>query len=167
MTLPTVEQLNRVFSLEADIYADTARDSGATGPALLVVFGAAFLEGVGDLGGGIAGFLRGVLELLVIWGVWVVVIQATAILVGERSNFAGLFRALGFAAAPFGLGLLENLPFLGGLFWLAKWVLVFSAFVIATRRVEESEALRALVTCGLALIAALLVAGPITNLFPG
>lgn len=133
-------RLARVFRLDDEVYADVSADAPATGPALLVVLGAALLDGLGRSGdGGLEALLLGVAIGCVRWGVWVAALHGVARGLGFRSDLASLFRALGFAAAPFALGAGELLPGIGGLFWLAKWGLVLGGFVIATRRTLEIE----------------------------
>lgn len=146
------EKVARVFRLDAGVYSEVATDLRATGPALVVVFAAALLEALGQAGhAGIEGLLEGFAMSCLRWGIWICAIHAGAVVLGLRSNLSALFRALGFAAAPFALGLGEMLPLLAGVFWIAKWVLVGWAFVAASRRVLGVETPTALGLCGVTL----------------
>ncbi len=78
-----------------------------------------------------------------------------------------MFRALGFAAAPLALALLESLPWLGAFFWVAKWVLGVSAFVLAVGRVLAVETGQSVLLCVLGLGVALVLAIPASWLQPG
>ena len=154
------ERLARAAQLDPALFEEVAGDEAAGGAALAVVFGAALLEGLGR-GGGPDQVLLGVAGACLRWGVWVCAIHLGASLLGLGRGLAPLFRALGFAAAPFALGLLEVVPLLGGVAWLAKWVFGFAAFAVATRRVLQSEIPTAALLCAVALAVALLASAPL------
>jgi len=160
-------RLHRVVALEGAVYDEIAAEPEATGQALLTVFASAFLLGVGRMPGhGLAGLFSGVMETCLLWGLWVAAVFGIARAIGERGEFGPLFRALGLAAMPFGFGLLERVPWLGGLAWLAKWAFLLGAFSIATSRVLRVEMLRAALICGVGLAAALLASAPLRALAP-
>lgn len=160
-------RLHRVVALEGAVYDEIAADPEATGQALLAVFASAVLLGLGRLPGlGLVGLFSGVMETCLLWGLWVAAVFGIARAIGERAELGPLFRALGLAATPFGLGLLERLPWLGGLVWLAKWGFLLAAFSIATGRVLRVDTGRAALVCALALAAALLLAAPLRALAP-
>jgi len=131
-------RLARLARGERAVLAEVARDESATGPALQVALGAAALEALGD-GGGAVGVLESVAENALGWGLAVLVIHGGALLLGLEGRLAPLFRALGFAALPFALGLLAPLPLLGGLAVLAQWVLLAIAFTLAIAESLEAE----------------------------
>ena len=127
MTQGLSERVRRVFRMDAEVYGEAAADPALTGQALAVVLGAAFAEGLGRwLAGDLAAGLTGVIDGGLRWMVWLVAIHAAARALGSESDLAALSRGLGFASAPFALGLFEQMPGLGGLFWLAKWALGFA-----------------------------------------
>jgi hypothetical protein len=150
------DRLARVVRLDPDVFAEVALDESESGGALAIVFGAALLEGLGR-GGGLEGILLGVAEACLRWGLWVVAIHLGAVILNLGGGLAPLFRALGFAAAPFALGLLEIVPLVGGLAWLAKWALGFAAFSTAASEILKTELPTAMMLCGVALAAALLL----------
>ncbi len=162
-----MERIHRAVSLEGAVYDEIAAEPEATGQALVTVFAAAFLLGVGRMpGAGLVGLFSGVMETCLIWALWVAAVFGLARAIGERAEIGPLFRALGLAAMPFGIGLLERLPWLGGLFWLVKWAALLASFSVATGRVLRLETPRAALLCAIGLAAALLVASPLRALAP-
>jgi len=133
-----LERLARLARGDRSVLAEVARDENATGAALQVALGAAALDALGD-GGGATGVLASVAENALGWGVAFLAIHGGAILLGLERRLAPLFRALGFAALPFALGLLAPLPLLGGLAVLAQWALTAVAFTLATAESLEAE----------------------------
>lgn len=160
MATSLADRLARAAQLDPSLFEEVAQDDAASGAALAVVFGAALLEGLGR-GGGVEGLLLGLAGACLRWGVWVCAIHLGASLLGLGRGLAPLFRALGFAAAPFALGLLEAAPLLGGVAWLAKWTLGFAAFSVATRRVQGGGLPTAALLCAVALAVALLASAPL------
>jgi hypothetical protein len=162
-----VERLGRVLSLDSDVFAEVAADTPATGQAILVVVGVALAQGVGaGLAGSGSQLFLGVADACLRWSLWSVSILLAARALGVPGELGALFRALGFAAAPLALGLFEAIPFLGALFWAAKWVLGVSAFVLAVRRVLAVETGWALGLCAVGLAVAALLAAPLGWLAP-
>jgi hypothetical protein len=157
-----LERVLRVFNLEADLFGEVAADDAAVGQALLVVLGVGLAEGLGrGIAEGVSGLLGGIAESCLRWLIWSVSIHLAARGLGIQSEFGALFRALGFAAAPFALGAVDGIPWLGWPIWLAKWGLGVGAFVVAVRRVLAVETQRALVVCALGLAVALLLSLPL------
>jgi hypothetical protein len=162
------ERLGRVLSLDSDVFGEVAADTLATGQAVLVVVGVALAQGVGaGLGDSGAQLFVGVADACLRWSLWSIAIFLSARALGVPAELGALFRALGFAAAPLALGLLEAIPWLGAFFWVAKWVLGVSAFVLAVRRVLAVETGQALALCAIGLAVAALLAAPLGWLHPG
>jgi hypothetical protein len=135
-TLP--ERLRRTARLEAAVFEEVARDEAVTGTALALALGAILLDALGG-GGSAARVLLDVAFGAARFGLWVGAIHLGARALGLGDALGPLFRALGFAALPFALGLLSGLPLVGGLVEVAKWVLVLAAFTIATRAALRAE----------------------------
>jgi hypothetical protein len=161
-------RVRRVLTLDASVYGEVAADTQSTGQAVLVVIAVAFAQGVGEGGGGGASrMLVGVAEGCLGWALWFVAIHIVARALGIASELGALFRAVGFAAAPFALGALRSLPVLGTLFWAAEWVLGVAVFVLAVRRVLALETYQALLVCLGGLVLAFVLAAPLAWIFPG
>lgn len=148
-------RLQRAARLEPALFEEVAGDSTATGAALAIALAAVTLEALGG-GGGSARALHHLAEGAARFGLWVAAIHLGARALGLADALAPLFRALGFAALPFALGLFGDLPLVGGIAELAKWVLGIAAAAIATRVVLRCELLTALGLVAVALGVALL-----------
>ena len=161
-------RLARVLSLDSDVFGEVATDTTATGPAILVVVAVALAQGIGA-SAGVSGskLFAGVADGCLRWVLWTVSIVVAARAVGISAELGPLFRALGFASAPFALAAFEPIPWLGAFFWVAKWVLGISAFVLAVGRVLAVEAGQSVVLCALGLAVALLLAVPMGWIYPG
>jgi hypothetical protein len=164
--MTTWDRLGRVVSLDADVFGELASDETATGPATLVVVGAALVGALGGAGSA-ADWLGGVADACLRWLVWVGALHAGTRVLGFQSDLAGLVRALGFAAAPAALLVLSALPWIGGLFWLAAWGLTLATFVLGVRQVLAIETLPAFGLVVAALGAALVVTLPLRGLHAG
>jgi hypothetical protein len=150
------ERLRRAARLDASLYAEVARQELATGSALALALGALVLDA---LGGGLgADALRALAVGAARFGLAVGAIHAGARLLGLGDGLGPLFRALGFAAAPLALGLLDGLPLLGGAILLAKWLATLAAFALATRAALRCEAVAAAALAAAGLAAAALLA---------
>lgn len=155
------DRLRRAVLLDGAVYREVAADVHATGPAVAVVIGSALAEGLGRLPGeGLAGLLASVAEGCLAWSFWLLGVAVSMRLL-ENTPFPPLFRALGFAAAPFALGALEPLPWIGSLVLLAKWALGLAAAVTALREGLGVETPGALLGCGCGLLAAVLLSLPL------
>lgn len=161
-------RLRRAVALDDTVYRELARDEHATGQAVAVVMGSATAEGVGRLlGEGLTGLLASLGQGCLAWTFWLLGIAACARALGLSVGLAPLFRALGFAAAPFALGLLEPIPALGVLVLLVKWGLGLAAAVTALREVLQIQLGRALVLCACGLGVAFLLSVPVAWLTGG
>lgn len=160
---PVSERLARVLALDGEAFDEIAADERSTGTALAVVFGVAAACGVGQLfTQGVTGFLLAALEVCLRFGLWLLVAQAALVALGRPDRFAPLFRVLGFAAAPAALGLLVELPLVGGLVGLLQWAL---GFAVAWRAIERAAGLdlpEAAILCGASLFSAFWLASRIT-----
>jgi hypothetical protein len=136
------ERVRRALAAEDRLFAEVAADEDASAQALAVVLVAALAEGIGRWAGA-SGILLGVSVTCVGWAAGLLALHAAALALELPSRLGPLFRALGFAAAPFWLAALESLPLLGGVFWLAKWGLGLAAAVAAVRAVHDIDGARA------------------------
>ncbi len=149
------ERVVRVLRLDDSVFEEVARDGFATGGALVVLLGAAALDAVGS-GGGLEGRLYTLAVTAARAALWIVFIHVGARTLGLSDAFAPLFRAAAFAQAPLAVGLLDTLPGVGSVVWIAKWALVFTTTSLATSRALPGEGATPAVVCAAALGAALL-----------
>lgn len=168
MWAETLQRARRALTLDETLFREVAEDPHATGPALAVVLGTALAGGLGRLfGEGIPGVLAGLGQGCLVWALWLAGVQGVARALGTPVDLARLFRVLGFGATAFALALLEPLPFLGLLVSIAKWILVFAAFVTGLRVGLGLETSRAAVLAGGGFLIALLLLVPVAWVFPG
>ena len=161
------QRLMRALALEPELFTEVGADATATRQALLLVFGIVLLSGLGELPvRGAAGFLYEIALGCLGWSLWVVGIQATAHWLGYESELAPLFRALGFAAAPFLLGLFEELPWIGELLRILKWGVGIAAFGAAVRALLAVEWSTALLLVLVGLGSSILLCSPLLWLSP-
>ena len=166
MSSSTLDRVGRVVSLDASVFGEVAADTGATGTAILLVVGVSAVQALA-LGGGAPGWLVGVADASLRWMLWVVSIHVLARTLALQSELGALLRALGFASAPLALGALAGLPWIGGLFWVAKWALALAAFVLAVRRVLAVETGHAIGLAAGGLAIAMLLSVPASWVYPG
>lgn len=113
---PVLDRLGRVLRLEQGVYAEIAADERSTGHAV-VVSAAAFAIGNLTADGGFVtriagGAVGGVLGLFV----WTGILFVLSKLFQGRGSYTALARGIGYAAAPFALGVVPLLGFVGMLY---------------------------------------------------
>jgi hypothetical protein len=166
MSSATLDRVGRVVSLDASVFGEVAADTQATGTAILLVMAVAASQALA-MGGGAPGWLVGVADASLRWLLWVVSIHVLARTLALHSELGALVRALGFASTPLALGALAGLPWIGGFFWVAKWALALAAFVLAVRRVLAVETGHAIGLAAGGLAVAMLLAIPMSWIYPG
>ena len=122
--------------LESETYEEAALASSVWAQAALVVVVTSVAAGVGNLGGGLTGFVLGFLGALLGWGAC----AGSAYWVATRkfgvprteTTWSATLRGLGFANAPRLFLLLTFLPAIGFLVGLAvhAWTLITSGFAV-------------------------------------
>lgn len=122
-----IERLTRVLKLDSTVFKEIAEDDSATGPAVGITALAWAISGISSdtslIGGIIGGAVFGAIGLFV----WTGLVSITGRLFGGKAPYSQLVRPIGFAAAPFALGILPILGIVG---------LVYS-LVIQIRAVRE------------------------------
>lgn len=151
-----VPRLEGVLRFDSATYREIEADSHAIPQSLAVVVATAALAALGQgalvpmfLGLGIS-----IIRWMAVTGlIWVVGLAAT----GGAADFAKLLRCTGFAQIWFALLLFSGFPVVGGLCLVAAIVLSLVSLVLATRVVLETDAVKALLICAVALGVPLLV----------
>ncbi len=165
---PLADRLVRALALDPEVYAEVAAREEDTGPVLQVVLAACSLEAVSALAaGGWAGFFGELATSLALFALWVTALFVLAPVAGKAVAFAPLFRALGLASAPLALGLFQTAPWIGGLFWLGKWVFTLATVFTATGRLVGRRDLRVAGVVLAALAAAWLAHAPLLAITAG
>ncbi len=148
-------RLMRVLRFDASVFREVASDTNALTQALLVVAAAAVLTGLGNFGQIGTQTLVGVLVLVVLGTLGsligfalyagVAAIVARALFQG-KTDFQEMARTLGFAYIWNGLGVLNIIPCVGGVFALIGSLVAIVAGIIALRESAEFDTTKAAIT---------------------
>jgi len=136
--------------LDVNTFEEVERDQTATGQAALVVLAGSISGGLGT--GRLTGILLGAILGLAAWALaaWVVMFVGTRLLPGRNTeaDFGQVARAIGFAQAPYLLGILAIIPILGYLIRFALWIWVLVAMIVAVRHaLDYDDTVRAVFVC--------------------
>jgi hypothetical protein len=150
-----INRILRVIRFDASVYREVAADANSLPQALMVVAAAAILTGLGNFGQLGTQSLGGVLVLVVLGVVGSLVGYAlyagVASLVARslfqgKTDFQEMARTLGFAYAWNGLGILNIIPCVGGVFVFIGSLVAIVAGIIALRESAEFDMTRAAIT---------------------
>lgn len=150
-----INRILRVIRFDASVYREVAADANALPQALMVVAAAAILTGLGNFGQLGTQSLGGVLVLVVLGVVGslvgYVLYAGVASLVARslfqgKTDFQEMARTLGFAYAWNGLGILNIIPCVGGVFVFIGSLVAIVAGIIALRESAEFDMTKAAIT---------------------
>ncbi len=150
-----INRILRVIRFDASVYREVAADTNALPQALMVVAAAAILTGLGNFGQLGTQSLGGVLVLVVLGVVGslvgYVLYAGVASLVARslfqgKTDFQEMARTLGFAYAWNGLGILNIIPCVGGVFVFIGSLVAIVAGIIALRESAEFDMTKAAIT---------------------
>lgn len=105
-----IERLTRVLKLDSAVFKEIADDESATGVAVGISALAAAISGISSDTNLIAGIVGGAIFGVIGLFVWTGLVFVTGKLFGGKAPFIKLVRPIGYAAAPFAIGII---PFLG------------------------------------------------------
>ena len=163
-----VNRMIRAAKLETSLYEEVEADNAATIQALIVVvlssvcagIGAAArsaLTGRGAAGAGL-GLFGGLFSALVVWFAWSFITYFVGTKVfGGTASFGELLRTIGFANSPGVLRIFSFIPVLGGVISFAVWVWNLVTMVIAVRQALDFSTGKAVLTCIVGWIVALVL----------
>ena len=167
MAADLVSRMMRAMKLDASLYEEVERDSGALTQAVMVVVISSICAGVGSLIGslfrgglglGLFGAISGIILALIGWLIWsfLTYIIGTKLLKGPRTSadYGELLRTIGFSSAPGVFSVLNFIPFASLIVGL--WQL--AAMVIAVRQALDFDTVKAVLTCVIGWFANLLIA---------
>ena len=156
----------RAAMLDVTLYEEVEADETATTQAILVVVISSVCSGIGTamsealsgrgLGGIGLGLIGGLFSSLIAWLIWsfITYIIGTKVF-GGLASFNELLRTIGFSNSPGILSILSFIPILGGLISFAVWVWGLAAMVIAVRQALDFTTGRAILTCVVGWIVAI------------
>ena len=156
----------RAAKLDVTLYEEVEADETATTQAILVVVLSSVCSGIGTAmsealsghgPGGIGlGLIGGLFSALIAWLIWSFITYLIGTKVfGGLASFNELLRTIGFSNSPGVLSILSFIPLLGGLISFAVWVWGLAAMVIAVRQALDFTTGRAILTCVIGWIVAI------------
>ncbi len=162
------DRMVRAAGLDASLYEEVEADDAATTQALIVVVLSSICSGIGTavhrslmghgpIGVGV-GLFGGLLSAIIVWFVWsfITYFVGTKVFAGSAS-YGELLRTIGFANSPGVLLILSFIPVLGGLISFAVWVWNLVAMVVAVRQALDFDTGKAIFTCIVGWIVALML----------
>lgn len=166
-TSSLISRVMRVVRFDASVYREVAADAGALPQALMLVAAAAVLSGLGNFGQIVTQSIGTVLVLVVVGIIGSLIgfalYAGVASLVAQfafqgKTNFQEMARTLGFAYLWNGVGLLNIIPCVGGVFAFVGMLASIAAGVIALRESAEFDTTKAIITT---LVAGVVAGGAI------
>ena len=161
-------RMMRAAKLDNSLYEEVETDNNATTQALIVVILSSICSGVGSalsrvlrgqgpLGVGM-GLFGGLFSSLIVWFVWSFITYFVGMKVfGGKASFGELLRTIGFANSPGVLLIFSFIPVLGGLISLIVWVWNLVAMITAVRQALDFSTGKAVLTCIVGWIVALVL----------
>ena len=162
------DRMIRAARLDVTLYEEVEADNTATGQALIVVLLSSICSGIGTgiseaLAGhgssGISvGLFGGLFSAFIVWLAWSYITYFVGTQVfGGSASFSELLRAIGFADSPRVLLIFSFVPILGRLLSFAVWIWGLVAMVVAVRQALDFSTGKAVLTCIVGWIAALIL----------
>ena len=158
----------RAARLDVSLYEEVEADDTATTQAFIVVILASICSGIGTaIGTALTG--QGVLDIgidlfgglffaLIFWVVWSVITYFIGTRVfGGTASTGELLRTLGFSNSPGVLLILSFIPILGGFISFAVGIWELVATVVAVRQALDFTTGKAILTCIIGWIVALII----------
>jgi hypothetical protein len=152
------QRLRGALLVDATVYEEVEHDVAALPQAAAVVALAALAAGLGGFTQ--FGFVRGLLQVFVAWGVGAAVVWLIGVwLLRHTSDYPELLRTLGFALAPQLLFVIGAIPIdlLKAIVGPAVWVLSIVAWVLAVRQALDISTGRAVAICIFAHVVSLIL----------
>jgi hypothetical protein len=145
-----IDRIVRAIRLDWTVFSEIAKDRDALKEAAIIVAIVTFLSAIGtgiatrSFGAFIGAWLAGILVGWVGWAI-VTYFVGTALFKG-KTDIPEMLRVLGYANAPYLLGLLSFIPCVGWLFPLIGGLLALVAGIIAVREAMDFDTSNAIVT---------------------
>jgi hypothetical protein len=108
-----VQRLGRVLRLEQGVFGEIGSDDRATGEAFLVTAAAGAISNLTTEGNIIANFIGGAAILALGLVIWTGIVYLLAKLASGTGTYQELLRGIGYASAPYALGIVPVLGLVG------------------------------------------------------
>lgn len=162
------DRMIRAARLDVSLYEEVEVDERAMTQALIVVLississgiGASInkaLSGHGSMWIGV-GLFWGMFSALAVWFAWSFITYLIGTKVfGGTASYGELLRTIGFSNSPGVLLIFSFIPVLGGLISLAVWIWGLAAMVVAVRQALDFSTGKAVLTCIVGWVVALVL----------
>lgn len=136
------ERVIGAMKLDANTFEEIERDPTAMSQTVGVIALAAVSAGIGNIWyGGITGIVTGMIVMLIQYAVWALMIWVIGTKLmpdpGTKADLPETFRVIGFAAAPWLLGVITIVPLLGWLIMFLLWIWSIAVMVVAVKQVLD------------------------------
>lgn len=167
------DRIIRAMRLDVTLYEEVEADKEAIKQAMGVVILSSVAAGIGtSVRGGLGGLLMGTISALIGWYIWAYMTYfiGTRLLPEPqtRADHGELLRTLGFASAPGLIRVLGIIPGLFGIVFMAAFIWMLVAMVIAVRQaLDYTTTLRAVGVCLIGWVIQALLIGLLFMLLGG
>jgi len=158
-----IDRIVRAIRLDWTVFAEIAKDRDALKEAAIIVAIVTFLSAIGtgikaaSFGAFVGDWISGILVGWIGWAIITYFVGRT--LFKGDTTIPEMLRVLGYASAPYLLGLLSFIPCVGPLFPAIGWVLALVAGVLAVREAMDFDTSNAIVTVFIGWIIVVAVKG--------
>ena len=158
-----IDRIVRAIRLDWTVFGEIARDRAALKEAAVIVVLVTFLSAIGtgikasSLGTFAGDWMAGILVGWIGWAI-ITYLVGRAVFKGETELIA-MLRVLGYANAPYLLGLLNVVPCVGWLFPVIGWLLALAAGILAIREAMDLDTVDAIVTVFIGWIIVVMIKG--------
>ena len=158
-----IDRIVRAIRLDWTVFGEIAKDRDALKEAAIIVAIVTFLSaiGTGIAAGSFGAFVGAWIAGIPIgWIGWAIITYfvGTAVFKGE-TDIPEMLRVLGYASAPYLLGLLRFIPCVGWIFPLIGGLLALVAGIIAVREAMDFDTSNAIVTVIIGWIIVMMIQG--------
>lgn len=162
------DRMMRAARLDTSLYEEVEVDETATTQSLIVVILSSFCSGIGTainealMGHGFGrislGLFGGLVSAFMSWLIWSFITYFVGVKVfGGTSSYGELLRTIGFSNSIGVLQIFNFIPILGWLISFAVWIWGLVAMVVAVRQALDFSTGKAVVTCIVGWIVAVVI----------
>ena len=161
------------MKLDPSTFEDIERDPTAISQTVGVIALAAVSAGIGNIWyGGVSGIIFTLITMVIQYAVWAVMVWVIGTKLmpdpATKADLPETFRVIGFAAAPWVLGIVTIVPLIGWLFVFLLWVWSIAVMVVAVKQVlDYTDFGKPIIVVIIAFVVQLLVGMMMAGLFIG
>ena len=136
------ERVIGAMKLDANTFEEIERDPTAMSQTVGVIALAAVSAGIGNIWyGGITGIVMQTIIMLIQYAIWALMVWVIGTKLmpdpATKADLPETFRVIGFAAAPWLLGIITIIPLLGWLIMFLLWIWSIAVMVVAVKQVLD------------------------------